>query len=208
MPLEHFSLFSYPYNCLISEHAYWNEDLKTQNNACEWKDELKTRSTEAKVMLWSRPRHRGVTHTRIHVHVPFVHDGHPATSTIASYPGAKEERTVHTVCTCTNQWEFLGIPRICILFVHDCVLWRHISCSDVMAAVVVDFDYTVTHALQGLGCSKLTPKPERRESVKYVYEGKDLFAWLRNKFGKLLCSEMILLAPRPGRSNGSSLKSI
>ena len=60
-----------------------------------------------------------------------------------------------------------------------------------MAAVVVDFDCAITHALQCLGCPNLTLKPEQRESVRYVYEGKDVFAWLPTGFGKSLCYEML-----------------
>ena len=60
-----------------------------------------------------------------------------------------------------------------------------------MAAVVVDFDCALNHALQCLGCPNLTLKPEQKESVRYVYEGKDVFVWLPTGFGKSLCYEML-----------------
>ena len=40
-----------------------------------------------------------------------------------------------------------------------------------MAAVIIDFDYTIIHALQCFGCPNLMLNPEQRESVRYVYEG-------------------------------------
>ena len=53
------------------------------------------------------------------------------------------------------------------------------------------FDCAVTHTLQCLGCPNLMLKPEQRESIRYVYKGKDLFAWLPNGFSKSLCYEML-----------------
>ena len=40
-----------------------------------------------------------------------------------------------------------------------------------------DLDATILYALQCIGCSYLTPKPEQLE-VSHVYEGRDVFVWL------------------------------
>ena len=40
-----------------------------------------------------------------------------------------------------------------------------------------DFEATILYALQCIGCSYLTPKPEQLE-VSHVYEGRDVFMWL------------------------------
>ena len=34
-------------------------------------------------------------------------------------------------------------------------------------------------------------KPQQQESVKSVYEGKDVFLWLPTGFGKSLCYEVL-----------------
>ena len=60
-----------------------------------------------------------------------------------------------------------------------------------MAAIVVNLDSAINHALLCLGCPNLTLKPEQRESVRYVYAGKDVFVWLPTGFGKSLCYEML-----------------
>ena len=41
-----------------------------------------------------------------------------------------------------------------------------------------DFEATILYALQCIGCSYLTPKPEQLASVSHVYEGRDVFVWL------------------------------
>ena len=41
-----------------------------------------------------------------------------------------------------------------------------------------DFEATMLYALQCIGCSYLTPKPEELASVSHVYEGRDVFVWL------------------------------
>jgi len=53
------------------------------------------------------------------------------------------------------------------------------------------FERSITYALQRLGCEAMTLKPQQRASVKYVYEGKDVFLWLPTGFGKSLCYEVL-----------------
>ena len=42
-----------------------------------------------------------------------------------------------------------------------------------------------------LGCPHLTLKPEQRQPIRHVYEGKDVFVWLPTGFGKSLWYEML-----------------
>ena len=53
------------------------------------------------------------------------------------------------------------------------------------------FKRSITYALQRLGCKAMTLKSQQRASVKYVYEGKDVFLWLPTGFGKSLCYEVL-----------------
>ena len=54
-----------------------------------------------------------------------------------------------------------------------------------------DFEATMLYALQCIGCSHLTPKPEQLASVRHVYEGRDVFVWLPTGYGKSLCYQVL-----------------
>ena len=78
--------------------------------------------------------------------------------------------------------------------VHLRVMWHHLrarSCSinriSLTMASVQGVDSALSYALQRLGCEAMMLKPQQRESVKSVYEGKDVFLWLPTGFGKSLC---------------------
>ena len=58
-------------------------------------------------------------------------------------------------------------------------------------ASVQGVDSALSYALQRLGCEAMMLKPQQRESVKSVYEGKDVFLWLPTGFGKSLCYEVL-----------------
>ena len=60
-----------------------------------------------------------------------------------------------------------------------------------MAAVIIDVECALNHALQCLGCPNLTHKMEQRESVRYVYEKKGVFIWLLTEFGGSLCYKIL-----------------
>ena len=55
----------------------------------------------------------------------------------------------------------------------------------------VSFDQALTYALQSIGKGDLTLKKEQVESVRYVYDGKDVFVWLPTGFGKSVIYECL-----------------
>ena len=58
-------------------------------------------------------------------------------------------------------------------------------------ASVQGLDSALSYALQQLGCEAMMLKPQQQESMKSVYEGKDVFLWLPTGFGKSLCYEVL-----------------
>ena len=48
-----------------------------------------------------------------------------------------------------------------------------------------DFDGAISYALKRVDCPSL--KPEQRDSIKAVYDGKDVFVWLPTGYGKSIC---------------------
>lgn len=58
-------------------------------------------------------------------------------------------------------------------------------------AAIQDLDSALSYALQRLGCQAMMLKPQQRESVKCMYEGKDVFLWLPTGFGKSICYEVL-----------------
>lgn len=58
-------------------------------------------------------------------------------------------------------------------------------------AAIQDLDSALSYALQRLGYQAMMLKPQQRESVKCMYEGKDVFLWLPTGFGKSICYEVL-----------------
>ena len=50
---------------------------------------------------------------------------------------------------------------------------------------------SISYALEKIGRPSVTLKPEQRECIEDMYEGKDVFAWLPTGFGKSLCYEVL-----------------
>ena len=63
-----------------------------------------------------------------------------------------------------------------------------ISLLFAMAIHVSLSEHSASNALDAV----MTFKPQQRASVRYVYEGKDVFLWLPTGFGKPLCYEVLL----------------
>ena len=59
------------------------------------------------------------------------------------------------------------------------------------------------YALQRVGCSSMSLKPEQKACIKYVFDGKDVFVWLPTGFGKSVCYEVLpfLFDKKLGRDN-------
>ena len=55
----------------------------------------------------------------------------------------------------------------------------------------VSFDQALTYTLQSIGKGDLTLKKQQVESVRYVYDGKDVFVWLPTGFGKSVIYECL-----------------
>ena len=69
------------------------------------------------------------------------------------------------------------------------------------------FDGAIEQALRCVGCPNLALKPEQivRQSVRHVYEGKDVFVWLPTGFDKcyaMKCYQFILDVKR-GTDDGA-----
>ena len=50
---------------------------------------------------------------------------------------------------------------------------------------------SLVYAVARVGCSSLSLKPEQKECIKYIFDGKDVFVWLPTGFGKSLCYEVL-----------------
>ena len=53
------------------------------------------------------------------------------------------------------------------------------------------FQTTLTCALECIRHGGLRPKPEQEATIRSIYQGRDMFAWLLTGFGKSLCYEAI-----------------
>ena len=60
-----------------------------------------------------------------------------------------------------------------------------------MATHGEDLDLAVSYTLQRFGCEVMTLEAERWASVKYMYEGKDVFVWVPTGFGKSVCYKVL-----------------
>ena len=107
---------------------------------------------------------------------------------IASYPGTDGERKtpgIHCLRMrgiLTEFWE-----TVYYLFT---TVWCKRAVTYFLS-MDAHFDGAIEHALRCVGCPNLTLKPEQRQSVRHVYEGKDVFVWLPTGFDKSLCYEML-----------------
>ena len=63
-----------------------------------------------------------------------------------------------------------------------------------MATRGEDLDLVVSYTLQRFSCEAMTLEAEQRVSVKYMYEGKDVFVWLPTGFGKSVCYKVLPFA--------------
>ena len=62
---------------------------------------------------------------------------------------------------------------------------------------------SLVYAVARVGCSSLSLKPEQKECIKYIFDGKDVFVWLPTGFGKSICYEVLpfIFDKKLGRDN-------
>ena len=53
------------------------------------------------------------------------------------------------------------------------------------------FSSAVAYALSCLGQQDIVLKEKQSEAIKYIYQGKDVFAWLPTGYGKSLCYQLL-----------------
>ena len=49
----------------------------------------------------------------------------------------------------------------------------------------------LVYALARVGCSSFSLKPEQKECIQCIFDGKDVFVWLPTGFGKSICYEVL-----------------
>ena len=49
----------------------------------------------------------------------------------------------------------------------------------------------LVYALARVGCSSISLKPEQKECIQCIFDGKDVFVWLPTGFGKSICYEVL-----------------
>ena len=54
-----------------------------------------------------------------------------------------------------------------------------------------DFEGALEYGPECIGRSTLTLKPQQVETVRHIYDGKDVFLWLPTGFGKSVCYELL-----------------
>ena len=106
---------------------------------------------------------------------------------LASFPGGgKRESLISTACACVQfAMKFHGswmlLRNVCIMMMST--LWFH-CCLQGYSCLSIPL-------LQHLGCEAMTFKPHQRASVRYEYEGKDIFLGLTTGFGESICYEVL-----------------
>ena len=58
------------------------------------------------------------------------------------------------------------------------------------------FSSAVAYALSCLGQQDIVLKEKQSEAIKYIYQGKDVFAWLPTGYGKSLCYQLLQYASK------------
>ena len=49
----------------------------------------------------------------------------------------------------------------------------------------------LVYSLARVGCSSISLKPEQKECIQCIFDGKDVFVWLPTGFGKSICYEVL-----------------
>ena len=60
-----------------------------------------------------------------------------------------------------------------------------------MAAGEKAFTDAVLYGLLRIGKPEITLKAQQLETIRHMYEGKDVFLWLPTGFGKSMCYEVL-----------------
>jgi len=110
---------------------------------------------------------------------------------IAMFPRLSgEESLISTLAHAVNRHE---IPWLTIPLFNICLWWRWrhdfiVVCNGYSCVTLWAF------VLQCLGCKAMTFKPQQRASVRYVYEGKDIFLWAAHWFWQATMLRSLLFA--------------